>query len=197
MNRLRIVQGSGVDSSLNILGQQQALSFYQHYKNIDFDIAICSGLKRTLETIYPFILDGLPYVMKEEFNEISWGDHEGKEPDAETLKSYHSIINLWKNGKFEHTVSGGESPTVLKERLLIGLDFIKTLPYKKILLCTHGRALRCLLTILKNESMTEMENYGHKNTCLYRVTLKDENFIIDLENNIDHLTESDLTHKDW
>ncbi|HMG14107.1 MAG TPA: histidine phosphatase family protein [Saprospiraceae bacterium] len=197
MNRLRIVQGSGVDSSLNSLGKEQSLAFYNHYKNIKFDIAVCSGLVRTLETIYPFVLDGLPYIMKDEFNEISWGEHEGREPDEDTLKNYHSIIQSWKTGIFEHTVPGGESPTALRERLLRGLEFIKTLPHQKILLCTHGRALRCLLTILKDESMTEMENYGHKNTCLYLVRLKDEKYIINLENNTEHLTHTHLINKDW
>lgn len=197
MNRLRIVQGSGVNSSLNELGRKQSQAFYDYYKDFAFDIAVCSGLKRTVETIHPFLLDGLPYIMKEEFNEISWGDHEGKVSDPETIKNYHSIIDSWKNGIFEHTVPGGESPSLLKERLLIGLDYLKSIPQQKILLCTHGRALRCLMTILNNESMTEMEKYGHKNTCLYQVRLKEDNYFVELENNIDHLTGSNLIHNDW
>lgn len=197
MNKQRIVQGSGVDSNLNNYGRMQAMAFYERYKEVKFDIAVCSGLKRTLETVHPFILEGLPYILKPEFNEISWGDHEGRESDETTRETYMNIMNSWKQGKFEHTVPGGESPIDLRKRLFSGLEFIQELPYQKILICTHGRALRCLLTILNNESMVEMEKYGHKNTCLYKVRLKDGEFHIDTHNNIDHLYEKNLTYNEW
>lgn len=197
LNKLRIVQGSGIDSNLNDYGRRQARAFYERYKDVKFDIAICSGLKRTLETIHPFILDGLPYIIKPEFNEISWGDHEGKESSETTIQTYKNIMESWKQGKFEHTVPGGESPIELRKRLHEGLEFIHSLPYQKILICTHGRALRCLLTILNNESMVEMEKYGHKNTCLYMVRLKDGVFHIDTHNNTDHLEDHNLSFKEW
>ncbi len=54
-----IVQGSGVDSSLNDTGFKQSKAFYEKYQNENFDVVITSTLKRTYETAYPFINDGL------------------------------------------------------------------------------------------------------------------------------------------
>ena len=35
-NRQGIVQGQGVDTSLNDLGRRQASAFFEHYRHIDF-----------------------------------------------------------------------------------------------------------------------------------------------------------------
>ncbi|HRG79965.1 MAG TPA: histidine phosphatase family protein, partial [Cyclobacteriaceae bacterium] len=42
-----IVQGSGVDSSLNDMGRAQADAFYLTYKDIPFDKIYTSALRRT------------------------------------------------------------------------------------------------------------------------------------------------------
>ncbi|HMR56571.1 MAG TPA: histidine phosphatase family protein, partial [Cyclobacteriaceae bacterium] len=49
-----IVQGSGVDSSLNDRGRAQAEAFYETYKNIAFDKIYTSALRRTRESVIGF-----------------------------------------------------------------------------------------------------------------------------------------------
>ena len=39
-NRKGIIQGSEVDSDINDVGESQANSFYEYYKNINFEIKI-------------------------------------------------------------------------------------------------------------------------------------------------------------
>ena len=53
-NRQGIVQGGGVDSSLNDLGRRQAEAFFEHYKHLRFDAVYVSALKRTHETLAPW-----------------------------------------------------------------------------------------------------------------------------------------------
>ncbi|MFW5879460.1 MAG: histidine phosphatase family protein, partial [bacterium] len=48
-NKKGIVQGSGIDASLNDLGRQQAEAFYDAYRNMPFDKIYISDLKRTKE----------------------------------------------------------------------------------------------------------------------------------------------------
>ncbi|HCZ37344.1 MAG TPA: histidine phosphatase family protein, partial [Cytophagales bacterium] len=50
-----IVQGSGVDSSLNAKGMAQAQAFFEMYKHIKFDKIYTSTLKRTRESVSGFI----------------------------------------------------------------------------------------------------------------------------------------------
>ena len=68
-----IVQGSGVNSSINETGKNQASQFYKHYKSIPFQVVITSNLNRTIETASPFIDSGIPHYIYPEFNEIEWG----------------------------------------------------------------------------------------------------------------------------
>jgi len=50
-----IVQGSGVDSSLNAMGRAQAQAFFEKYQSIPFAKIYTSALKRTSETVSDFI----------------------------------------------------------------------------------------------------------------------------------------------
>ncbi|MEY2794111.1 MAG: hypothetical protein RJA76_2103, partial [Bacteroidota bacterium] len=82
-NRLGMVQGSGIDSDLNALGQQQAQSFFEYYKDLNFDKIYTSKLKRTHQSVQGFINNGIAWEQHEGLNEISWGNKEGKESTEE------------------------------------------------------------------------------------------------------------------
>ena len=71
LNKDHIVQGSGVDSSLNAYGRKQAAAFYKLYKNQAFEVVLTSALKRTHETVAPFLERGLPWEQHPSINEIS------------------------------------------------------------------------------------------------------------------------------
>ena len=45
-NRNGIIQGSEVDSDINDVGERQAKSFFEYYKDINFDKIYVSDLKR-------------------------------------------------------------------------------------------------------------------------------------------------------
>ena len=72
-----IVQGSGVDSSLNNQGRLQAEAFFNAYRNVPFDKVYTSALKRTAETVASFIKLGIPMESLRGLNEISWATKEG------------------------------------------------------------------------------------------------------------------------
>ena len=50
-NLKNIVQGRGVDSSINQTGRDQASKFYDKYGSLDFELVITSTLKRTKQTV--------------------------------------------------------------------------------------------------------------------------------------------------
>jgi len=187
LNRAHIVQGSGIDSSLNELGHQQARHFYKYYKKENFDLIICSALQRSHQTILPFVEDGIPLRRFAEINEMNWGIHEGKSSTPAMKAAYTEMISQWNQNNLDARLEEGESAQEMADRLQSFLDQLKEMPQKKILVCTHGRALRCLMTLLKGQHLREMEGYSHSNTGLFLVHQKENKFKVVLENDTKHL----------
>lgn len=186
-NRQGIVQGSGVNSSLNENGRLQALRFFQYYKNIPFDYVYTSTLKRTHESVQHFINQGITWRVRAELREIGWGIHEGKKATAESVQEYKTLIQAWKNGNLEAKLQDGESAASMVSRLNKFIEELKNTDFNRALICSHGRTLRCLMCLLNNDNLREMENYPHLNTSLYIVELKNDIFKIRLRNDLTHL----------
>ena len=191
-NRQRIIQGSGVDSSINKTGKLQSQAFYDKYKTVGFDVVITSALRRTHETMEPFIQNGLPWEQFSEINEIGWGNHEGKKGTPELIEQYKEVIKQWQVGNYHASMESGESAHQMHSRLHSFVEHIKTRPEQTLLVCSHGRAMRCLMCILKSQHLREMENYHHANTGLYKVIYQNGQFEFELTNDTSHLDEIDL-----
>ncbi|MBI3233992.1 MAG: histidine phosphatase family protein, partial [Bacteroidetes bacterium] len=142
-NRQLIVQGSGVDSSLNKLGQTQAQHFFEAYKDFPFDKVYISALKRTRESVNNFIEKGLPYEVLTGLNEISWGIYEGQKHTKTFEEEYQQRVIDWKNGLLHIPISGGETPIDLQARQKEALEqILKNENEDTVLICMHGRALK-------------------------------------------------------
>lgn len=188
-NRMRIVQGSGIDSDLNDVGKIQARQFYQYYKDrIEFDLVIHSALRRTHQTVLPFIDSGLPSLRDERINEISWGDSEGKEGSPELIQNYKETIEAWQRDDLDASLPNGESARKLHQRLNHFITDLRKRPEENILICTHGRALRCIMCIIKEQHVRHMESYHHANTGLYLIEQDLNEFIVLKENDLSHRT---------
>jgi len=169
------------------LGRQQASHFYDYYLNQNFDLVICSTLKRSYETILPFVNNNIPLQRFAEINEMNWGVHEGKSSTPEMKAAYAEMIRQWGLSNFEARLEEGESAHELADRINSFLVQLKQMPQKKILVCSHGRALRCVMALIKGQHLKEMESYSHSNTGLFLVEQKDQKFKVLLENDTRHL----------
>ncbi|MEM9821407.1 MAG: histidine phosphatase family protein [Bacteroidota bacterium] len=186
-NRLKIVQGSGVDTSLNETGRAQAKAFYERYQDIPFELVITSALKRSQQTVEAFGKKGIPTAHFSEINEINWGIHEGKKSLPEMIAQYQALMEDWKNGHYEAHLEEGESAAELAQRLKRFLELLKSRPEQRILICTHGRTLRCLMCLIKGDPLSKMNEIPHQNTGLYVVYLEQETFRVVTENDAQHL----------
>ena len=190
-NRQNIIQGSGVDSELNKIGRKQARLFFEYYKNVHFDYIITSNLQRTHQTVEPFLKRGThrEWIKLPELNEISWGIHEGKTGDTFSQTTFKQLMNDWQSGNYDTRIEQGESATELQIRANRAIEFFKKSQYqgKNILVCTHGRTLLCLLTVLKEYPLSTMSQFKHQNTGLYKVHYIGDEFIFELENDASHL----------
>lgn len=183
-NRKGIIQGSEVDSDINDVGKSQANSFYDYYKDINFDKIYVSDLKRTFQTIRRFTEKGSSYEKLKEFNEISWGVNQGKSDD---LEDYARLIDTWLAGNLDNKFEEGESPNEMSVRLVKGFNKVLDDDHDTVLLCIHGRALRILLSKIIDNDLTKMDKYVHSNTGLYILEYKNGKYEILGSNLRDHL----------
>lgn len=186
-----IVQGSGVNASLNATGKQQALAFYQNFRGIPFDKVYTSKLRRTSESVASFI-DFTPHEEFEELNEISWGIFEGKEVDHRDRAELTQLVSDWRIGNLHRAPINGESPIEVAERQKRFLPVIIDRTHEQnILICSHGRAMRIFLCVLLGLSLNEMDKFPHQNLCLYELGLnKSKKFELLRENYIGHLLQA-------
>ena len=115
-NRLGIVQGRGVDSSLNEIGKKQAENFYLRYQAVPFDKVYTSSLRRTMETVSGFIDDGTDHKALPGLDEIHWGSKEGKPFDEKDHQEYQEVTEQWSMGNTHLCIAGGESPDQVQTR---------------------------------------------------------------------------------
>ena len=183
-NKLGVIQGSEVDSDLNDVGLKQSDSFYQYYKDYNFQKIYVSGLKRTFQTVKRFVENGFSYEKITDFNEISWGVNQGKNDD---LVEYKLLTDSWKSGNLDNKFENGESPNEMVVRMMRGLEKIVDDNLDNVLICIHGRALRVLLSKIIDNDLTMMYKYVHSNTGMYIIEYKDNNYSVIKSNLRKHL----------
>jgi len=188
LNKQGIIQGRGMDTDLNDEGRRQAGLFFDAYKSVPFDKIYVSALKRTQQSIQQFIDLGIPYEKLSGLDELGWGIHEGQAPTTETRAAFMQIARDWQDGQLDEKFDGGESPNDVKARQQEALEVIMSHPEEKtVLICMHGRALRLILCLLTNKSLTEMDTFPHQNLVLYKVIYDGGKFEIAEFNNAEHL----------
>ena len=186
-NIKQVVQGRGVNSDLNATGHQQAKYLFDHYRHVPFDVVYTSKLKRTHQTMADFLDSEIQHEIRDNLDEIDWGIFEGVEHHPDLQKTYYNIINGWKNGDLTIKIEGGESAQDLTDRLLPFVEELKSSGRENILVCTHGRTLRVLVCLLLGKPVTEMDDFSHENTCVYKLHFDGNKFDLVLENDLRHL----------
>ncbi len=135
----------------------------------------------------PFKQLDLPTQAFEGLDEIDWGIKEKEKITSEENAYYHSLISSWQRGEVDRRIKGGESPQDVQDRLKPVIEEWKTSDEEKILVCTHGRTLRILLSTLLSYSLSEMDRFPHANLSLYKVIFTGSFFRIDSFNDRFHL----------
>lgn len=189
-NRRGIVQGGGVDSDLNETGRRQAQAFFTSYCDTKFDSIYVSPLKRTHQTMQPWVEElGYSLCIEPGLTELSWGVLEGKAPTQEDTRNFLQLKQDWQDGKLDLAVEGGESPNQCWARLEKVMERFKSRYLgKTILVCSHGRTSRILLSVLSGRGLHLMEEFGHSNTGLNIIRLEESgNYVVEKLNDTRHL----------
>lgn len=190
-NAKGIVQGKGVNLSLNEKGRKQANAFFKAYKHVPFEIIYTSTLTRAQESIAQFKELGIAHEIYPELDEISWGELEGSHATMESDLEFQQLLSKWRVGDIHAKPSpNAESPFELQQRQEKFLEYLLTTPHQKILIATHGRFIRAFMCTLTGKPLSEMEKFNHVNLCLYKVNLNDDGkFEIELNCEQGHLED--------
>lgn len=167
-NATGIVQGGGIDSDLNATGRQQAQWFWQRHRFTRYAPTVwASGLKRTHQTLAPFLEDGYQLRTHPGLNEFSWGEWEGQKFDQDFQDIIRPYAEAWAAGDLDLAVPGGDTPRIAWTRAQAALqDILATHPDGNVLVCTHGRLLRILISGVLHNDVAQMHRYMHHNTGL-------------------------------
>ncbi|MCC5930811.1 MAG: histidine phosphatase family protein [Cyclobacteriaceae bacterium] len=187
-NKLNIVQGRGIDTSLSKEGHRQAKAFFEAYKHIPFRKIYTSTLQRTHQTVKPFIENGYSVIPLPGLDEISWGCAEGMTYDDENNKQYYQIIESWKKGNIHEKLDGGESPLDIMARQKDAFDFILSDDGTPVLVCLHGRALKIMLAWLSGKCLSQQDTFHHDNLSLYILNVSEDGKVeIEVSDDRSHL----------
>lgn len=187
-NKKGMVQGRGVNAPLNESGRLQAQRAGSALSQIRFDRVFTSELIRTHETIAQFNLNGTPVTSHAGFDEISWGNQEGKEASYEAKNLYAETVNGWRRGELHLNVGGGENPLQVMERQKIAMQKVLESDEENILICMHGRAMRVLLCWTLNYPLNFMDGFPHANCSYYVLDYRKSSFFLKDFNQVAHLS---------
>jgi probable phosphoglycerate mutase len=190
-NRQGIMQGGGIDSSLNETGRAQAGALARRLASVEVDALYASTLQRATQTadILARKHQPLSRTHLRDLEEMDWGVYEGNPPSEERDASVRALKSAWDDGQYDRAPEGGESIRAVQRRARRALRHILARENgRTALVVAHGRYLRVLLaTLLDAYSLEHMSDLGHSNTCVNRVVWEDGRARADLLNCTAHL----------
>ncbi len=190
-NRRGIVQGGGIDSTLNDTGYAQADALAERLSDEAVDTVYASTLRRAKQTAGVLAEPHEPISKSylRDLEEMSWGVFEGDPPSDERDEAMSAVTARWREGHYDHGIEGGESIRDVQARAHRAMEHIVTREGgNTVLVVTHGRYLRVLLaSLLDGYGLEDMHRLDHGNTCVNRVVHADGKFRADLLNCTAHL----------
>ena len=110
-NRRGIMQGGGIDSTLNATGREQARALACRLASVDIDALYASTLRRATQTadILAAEHEPLSRTHLRSLTEMDWGVYEGEAPSPERDASVEALKSAWRDGAYDRGPEGGES----------------------------------------------------------------------------------------
>lgn len=168
-NKERLLQGRS-DIELNENGRELAKRTGEGMKEIPFDLAFTSPLKRAKETARLVLgARSVPLIEDERLIEISFGKYEGTHwSPGEGQFDSPEVFNFFNHPERYVPPADGESMKELANRTAEFLRDICSRPElsdKTVLVSSHGAAVRAMLNSLHPYEMKDFWNRGVAPNC--------------------------------
>lgn len=149
-------QYNGEDEDLNELGIKQANELSEKIKEIDFDIIICSPLRRAIHTASIINTNNKEIIIDNRLKERNPGDLSGKPLTVTNRDEYWNYYTTIKYGT-------SEDIKVFFEKIFNFLDEIKTKNYNKVLIVAHSGVSKAFSAYFDGIGEGLLLNRGLKN----------------------------------
>lgn len=189
-NKASIIQGRGLDASINELGRLQAKAICDALEPFNIQKIVASGLRRTHETVQPLAEQRKLKIEKyPELDEIDFGIMEGK-VFTEIQEQVMEVHEQWKGGNVDFAPEKGESPlqTFTRANSKV-VEVLESSKEEYIVFMIHGRLTRILLSEWLGYGLHNMHKIEHQNGAINRLTWKAGKFEAVELNKTDHLVE--------
>lgn len=155
-----------LDEPLNETGRELARQTGRALKDIRFDAAFSSSLSRAAETAHIILKEAgydLPLTFDDRLREICMGDYEGlRMCDADPVLMRAFMVDPLSAPPFPN----GECAKEVTVRTQAALRDIAAMPYRNVLIATHGGALRCMLNFLYTDKTDFWHGHVPLNCCV-------------------------------
>jgi probable phosphoglycerate mutase len=187
-NKLRLLQGRGINAPLNETGWLQAKAVANALESYPIEKIVTSSLIRTKQTAAPFAQRTHTEIESwSEFDEMSFGNFEGK-PFFDVIEHLKELQEVWSNGQIDVEVPGGESPEEVYERAATKLiEIAESSAETHIAVFIHGRLIRILLSGILGYGLKNMQNIEHENGAINHITWEKGVFYANRLNMTEHL----------
>ncbi|HEX7042274.1 MAG TPA: 2,3-diphosphoglycerate-dependent phosphoglycerate mutase [Patescibacteria group bacterium] len=180
------------DVSLNEEGREEARQAGEKIKDIHFDFAFTSTLKRAIETLDEIkeVLheENLPTTKALELRERDYGDLTGKNKWKIKEEYGEDQFLKWRRG-WDDIVPGGESLKNVYERVVpyYQKEILPILEQgKNVIIAAHGNSLRALVKYLENISDKDIPNLEIATGEVYIYDISNEGKIVNKEIRASH-----------
>lgn len=164
------------DTDISPKGEKQLARLAERFKDIDFDIIYSSPLKRTRATAAAVNkYHTAEVIIDDRLIEINGGVWEGvKWADIPTL--YPEEHKLWTDKMEDFRIKDGEAMTEVYERMSRAVDEIAAKnPGKKVVVVSHGCALRNYLCYANGDSIDKLAEVGWSDNTAVSCVEYDDN----------------------
>ena len=173
-----------IDSSISEEGKEQIDKITNYLKDFDIDKIYTTTSSRTKDTVKKLSeLKSIEIIEKESLKEISFGDFEGLTFDEIKDKYPKEFQDMIEKG-YEYKYPNGESLIDSYNRVCIELDnIISNNDDRTILICSHGRTIRNIITYLISNSYKYHWNFKIDNGSVTILEVQDGFTVITAMNN--------------
>lgn len=167
LNKLRLLQGRGINASVNKVGRSQAHAIAKALSIYPIQKIVTSSLIRTQESAAPLAeIKSINIESWKELDEMSFGDLEGKSFNN-VLDQLKFLQNEWSFGNTKIPVPGGESPEDVYERAGKKIrEIAENSSETHIAVFIHGRLIRILLSEILGLGLKNMHQIQHQNGAI-------------------------------
>lgn len=176
-NKSHLMQGRGINASLNDTGCTQAEAISIYLKDKPVSKIVTSSLKRAKESAEPLCrLFNLKPEAYTELDEMDFGDLEGKSFDEVKSDLVHLHEN-WSSGKLEIAPKNGETPIQVYKRANLKVEeILKSTDDECIVFMLHGRLIRILLSEWLGLGLKNMHQIEHQNGAINKLVWTESGF---------------------